>query len=81
MTIIDAHHHVWDLDVRDQDWLAGPEMALLRRSFSVEEAVSWLSNPMTGSAYEIELFDVPPPHNEWDAFDPGQRQVYLMEDP
>jgi hypothetical protein len=47
-----------------------------RRSFSVEEAVSWLSNPMTGSAYEIELFDVPPPHNEWDVFDPGQRRVY-----
>lgn len=47
-----------------------------RRNFSAEEAVSWLSNPMTGSSYEIELFDVPPPHNEWDAFDPGQRRVY-----
>jgi L-fuconolactonase len=37
VTIIDAHHHVWDLDVRDQDWLAGPEMAVLRRSFSVDD--------------------------------------------
>jgi L-fucono-1,5-lactonase len=21
MNIIDAHHHVWDLSVRDQDWI------------------------------------------------------------
>jgi hypothetical protein len=31
-----------------------------RRSFSVEEAVAWLSNPMTGSSYQVELFDSPP---------------------
>jgi hypothetical protein len=41
-----------------------------------EEAISWLSNPVTGSAYEIELFDVPPPQPDWDAFDPGHRRVY-----
>lgn len=23
MRIIDAHHYVWDLPVRDQDWIAG----------------------------------------------------------
>src|SRR3546814_17118829 len=28
-----------------------------RRSFSVEEAVAWLANPMTGSSYKVELFD------------------------
>jgi hypothetical protein len=44
-----------------------------KRSFSLEEAVSWLASPMTGSAYQIELFDVPPPHNEWDAFDAGRQ--------
>ena len=37
MTIIDAHHHVWDLRVRDQDWIAGPAMAAIRRSFSVDD--------------------------------------------
>jgi L-fuconolactonase len=37
MTIIDAHHHVWDLAVRDQDWLSGQEMSALRRSFSVDD--------------------------------------------
>lgn len=37
MSIIDAHHHVWDLDVRDQDWISGPEMAAIRRSFTVDD--------------------------------------------
>jgi len=32
---IDAHHHVWDLDVRDQPWTA--ELPALRRSFGIDE--------------------------------------------
>ncbi|PSM40483.1 amidohydrolase [Streptomyces dioscori] len=35
--IVDAHHHVWDLSVRDQDWIVGPELAPLRRNFTAEE--------------------------------------------
>lgn len=31
--VIDAHHHVWDLSVRDQEWITGPELAPLRRDF------------------------------------------------
>ena len=34
---VDAHHHVWDLSVRDQDWIAGPELQLLRRDFTVTD--------------------------------------------
>ncbi|MDA3628523.1 amidohydrolase family protein [Saccharopolyspora oryzae] len=30
---VDAHHHLWDLDVRDQPWIVGPEMDPLRRDF------------------------------------------------
>lgn len=37
MTIIDAHQHCWDLQVRDQDWIAGPEMAVIRRNFSLDD--------------------------------------------
>ena len=37
MTIVDAHHHVWDLAVRDQPWIAGPSMAPIRRSFGVDD--------------------------------------------
>lgn len=35
-----------------------------KRSFSVEEGVAWLSNPMTGSGYEVELFNILPPRPE-----------------
>jgi L-fuconolactonase len=37
VTVIDAHHHVWDLAVREQPWLAGDERAPIRRSFEVGE--------------------------------------------
>jgi L-fuconolactonase len=35
--MIDAHHHVWDLAVRDQPWLRGAGMEPLQRSFSVAD--------------------------------------------
>ncbi|ATL32414.1 amidohydrolase family protein [Streptomyces formicae] len=31
--LVDAHHHVWDLSVRDQEWITGEELAPLRRTF------------------------------------------------
>lgn len=36
MNVIDAHHHVWDLAVRDQPWLSGPGLAAIRRTFTVD---------------------------------------------
>lgn len=37
MTLVDAHHHVWDLTVRDQEWITGPELAPLRRNFDLQD--------------------------------------------
>ncbi|NGO74254.1 amidohydrolase family protein [Streptomyces sp. YC504] len=37
MTLVDAHHHVWDLAVRDQDWITGPELAPIRRDFTLAD--------------------------------------------
>ncbi|MEW2120654.1 amidohydrolase family protein [Streptomyces sp. NPDC005474] len=37
--IVDAHHHVWDLSVRDQDWISGDELAPLRRDFTLDDLV------------------------------------------
>ncbi|GAA3815764.1 amidohydrolase family protein [Streptomyces chiangmaiensis] len=34
---VDAHHHVWDLSVRDQDWITGPELQPLRRNFTMAD--------------------------------------------
>ncbi|WP_405901137.1 amidohydrolase family protein [Streptomyces sp. NBC_00727] len=35
--VVDAHHHVWDLSVRDQDWITGEALAPLRRDFTLAE--------------------------------------------
>ncbi|MEJ8632160.1 amidohydrolase family protein [Streptomyces sp. MS2.AVA.5] len=35
--IIDSHHHIWDLSVRDQDWMLSPSMDALRRNFDLQE--------------------------------------------
>lgn len=37
LRVVDAHHHLWSLDVRDQDWITGPELAPIRRDFTVTE--------------------------------------------
>ncbi|WP_329535334.1 amidohydrolase family protein [Streptomyces sp. NBC_01450] len=34
---VDAHHHLWDLSVRDQAWINGPELQPLRRDFGVAD--------------------------------------------
>jgi L-fuconolactonase len=34
---IDSHHHIWDLSVRDQEWIAGDEMQPIRRNFSISD--------------------------------------------
>ncbi|PBC59743.1 amidohydrolase [Streptomyces sp. Tue6028] len=34
---VDAHHHVWDLSVRDQDWITGPGLQPLRRDFGMSD--------------------------------------------
>ncbi|MFD9937929.1 amidohydrolase family protein [Streptomyces massasporeus] len=40
MTVVDAHHHVWDLSVREQGWITGPELAPLRRDFTMKDLAS-----------------------------------------
>lgn len=34
---VDAHHHIWDLGVREQSWMVGAAMDPLRRNFSIDE--------------------------------------------
>jgi L-fuconolactonase len=34
---VDAHHHVWDLAVRDESWITGAEMEPIRRTFTVAD--------------------------------------------
>jgi len=46
-----------------------------RRNYCVEDAIAWLSNPMTGSGYQVELFDALPPRSEWDRLDTAHRRL------
>ncbi|WP_447009589.1 amidohydrolase family protein [Saccharothrix hoggarensis] len=44
--IVDAHHHVWDLAVRDQDWITDPPMGAIRRDFSLADLAA-VAGPVT----------------------------------
>jgi L-fuconolactonase len=37
MSRVDAHHHVWDLSVREQSWMTGPEMDPIRQTFLIDD--------------------------------------------
>lgn len=37
MTVIDAHHHLWDPGARDYPWMAGPELAPIRRPYTLAD--------------------------------------------
>ncbi|GAA1171594.1 L-fuconolactonase [Kitasatospora gansuensis] len=37
MNRTDAHHHLWDLTRRPQDWLDGPDLAAIRRNFTLDD--------------------------------------------
>jgi L-fuconolactonase len=34
---IDSHHHLWDLSIRDQEWITGDKMQPIRRNFLVSD--------------------------------------------
>jgi len=36
-----------------------------RRRFELTDAIRWLSDPRTGHAYTVELFEMPPPNADW----------------
>jgi L-fuconolactonase len=37
MTVVDAHHHLWDPGVRDYPWMAPPELAPIRRRYTLAD--------------------------------------------
>jgi len=34
---IDSHHHIWDLSIRDQEWITGDAMQPIRRNFVISD--------------------------------------------
>jgi L-fuconolactonase len=37
MSRVDAHHHIWDLTVREQSWMVGPDLDPIRRDYSIDD--------------------------------------------
>ncbi len=37
MSRVDAHHHIWDLTVREQTWMVGPALDPIRRNYSIDD--------------------------------------------
>ncbi|WP_374466592.1 S8 family peptidase [Ferrovibrio sp.] len=48
-----------------------------KRSFSAEQAVAWLKNPLTGGAYHVELFKDYPLRADIDAYGNSHRELFL----
>ncbi|MFF4253782.1 amidohydrolase family protein [Streptomyces sp. NPDC001663] len=46
--LIDAHHHLWDVDQRPQPWLDDPALATIRRSFTPDDLRTTATQPIAG---------------------------------
>jgi L-fuconolactonase len=55
--IVDAHHHLWDLSVRDQDWITDPPMGVIRRSFLEPDFVA--AAPSVSASVLVQTVCVP----------------------
>ncbi|MEU6431234.1 amidohydrolase family protein [Microbispora sp. NPDC046973] len=55
MTYIDAHHHVWDLSRRPQPWLEPPEMAPIRRDFTLSDHASTAARAGIGKSVLVQV--------------------------
>src|SRR5580658_1058552 len=59
MRIVDAHHHLWDLGVRDQDWVAGAALAPLRRDFLLSDYQPLAGQNGVGASVVVQTVTVP----------------------
>ena len=48
LALVDAHHHVWDLARRPQDWLDEPVYASIRRTFTLADLHAAATRTITG---------------------------------
>jgi predicted TIM-barrel fold metal-dependent hydrolase len=46
--LVDAHHHLWDLDRRPQPWLDDPGMASIRSTFTPDDLRLTATHPVAG---------------------------------
>ncbi|GAB1339115.1 amidohydrolase family protein [Streptomyces sp. E-15] len=56
---VDAHHHLWDLTVRDQDWIRGPALRPLRRNFTLADLEPQARAAGVGRTVVVQTVTVP----------------------
>ena len=59
MRIVDGHHHLWDLRVRDQDWITGPALAPLRRDFLLDDYQQLAAGYGVAASIAVQTVTVP----------------------
>ena len=52
LRLVDAHHHLWDLDRRPQSWLDDPGHEPIRRTFGADDLRSAATRPIAGRELE-----------------------------
>jgi L-fuconolactonase len=57
--IVDAHHHLWDLSVREQDWITADELAPLRRDFLLNEYATLSQRAGVSASVVVQTVAVP----------------------
>ena len=65
MSRVDAHHHVWDLTVREQTWMVGPELEPIRRSFGIEDLAPLAAAADITATVLVQTVAVPPVTGEF----------------
>jgi L-fuconolactonase len=75
MSRVDAHHHVWDLSVREQPWMVGPELEPIRRNFSVDDLVPIASAAEVTQTVLVQTVGLPDETPEFLAIAAGNELV------
>lgn len=72
---IDAHHHLWDLSRRPQTWLDPPQMAPIRRDFTLTDYASAAAGTGIGRSVLVQVLADAEETREFLALAAGSRTV------
>ncbi|MEU0090237.1 amidohydrolase family protein [Kribbella sp. NPDC006257] len=56
---VDAHHHIWDLAVREQTWMVGAELEPIRRNFSIDDLAPLTADAGVTATVLVQTVGVP----------------------
>jgi L-fuconolactonase len=51
---IDSHHHIWDLSIRDQEWITGEAMQPIRRNFVISDLKDAIASSLIGRTILVQ---------------------------